>query len=109
MSLLARYGDWHTRHPIYRSDINPTTPHQNPFVGNPELRGKRYAAGITHEHVYLDNLDDMGALLDRCDCIARPIENQPSTFHEGLDYIRDRIHLLNIKDVPNPETQGDLL
>jgi hypothetical protein len=109
MSLLARHGDCRTRHPIYRLDINPTMPHRNMFVGREDLRGMRFWPGETHEHVYSDNLDAAGALMDRCDMIARPIEKPPTTFLEGLDYIRDRIHLLNTDEIPPPETQGDLL
>ena len=109
MSLLARHGDVRTRHPIYRLDINPTTPHRNPFVGPEALHGMRFSPGETHEHVYLDNLDVDGSLYERCDRVARPIQNPPSTFLEGLEYIRVRLHLQNVEEIPRPETQGDLL
>jgi hypothetical protein len=109
MSLLVRHDDSRIRYPIYRLDVNPTMPHRNPFCGPMDLQGQRFQPGDTHEHVYFDNLDETGTLFDRCGSVARPIVKAPSNFQEALDYIRDRLHLLNTEDIPSPETQGDLL
>lgn len=108
-SLLARHDNQRTRHPIYRLDLNPTTPHSNPFRGPSDLQGLTLRPGNTHEHCFLDNLSPDGSLFGRCDQVARPLENPPSSFSEGLDYFCRRLHILNIGDVPKPQTQGELL
>lgn len=109
ISLLAGNDQTRQRHAIYRLDINPTDGHANPGVGRMDLRHMSILRGVTHEHVYLDNLKDDGSLLDRCDVIARPIANPPSDLKEGIDYVRDRIHLLNSGAIPLPARQGQLL
>lgn len=109
MSLLARHGEERTRHRLNALDLNPTCPHRNPLRGPAHLIGKRFRPGDTHEHLYLDNVDHAGELHDRCDAVARQIVDAPTTFQEGLRYIRARLKLLNADDIPPPETQGDLL
>lgn len=102
--------DSRTNIPLYRLDVNPSSAHTNILTTSDELSGHFFSIGETHEHIFLDNLTHDGSeIRKQSDTIARPIYNPPDTFVSCIDYICDKLNIINCSAIPNLTDQGSLL
>jgi hypothetical protein len=94
---------------LYRLEVAPFRQHANKFYGAPDINGRYFPAGETHEHDFHDSLQPDGSLRDNACEQARPVADTPQDFATALVRVCSRINIINGGDIPPPESQGALL
>lgn len=84
-----------------------TAPHQNPMKGPVELQGLEISH--SHYHDFYLNVDESGNEMRKGNLrIARPIEPEPRSFSELLDFCAERFNIRNLSILPIPPWESDL-
>lgn len=92
------------RAPVYRLDLNPTSPHSNGLKPGDPDSGRIIQPGTTHEHSYRDRLSDA-----RPDGFGRPVLDQLTDFGDAIAFVCATLNIVNPGDFPAPKPQGILL
>jgi hypothetical protein len=89
---------------IYALDLNPTTPHLNPFKPGDPDSGRMFKPGQSHEHHFKDRVDDADPSGFAC-----YIMTQLHGFNDTASYVCDMLNTRRPPEFPPPPSQGQLL
>lgn len=94
--------------PLSRIEWNPMSAHTNPFDSAHPL--SRLECKSTHIHRFSDNwLDHSQRMRTGNLPFAVPIDPNPATFAELLDFVSDALRIAGMKSIqPPPWVEGDL-
>ncbi len=95
---------------LYRLDWRPKTGHLNGFQGPPELQGLIFAPGETHEHICTDHIAPIERrILKPGVCAARKIHVDFTDYISALNYVCDKLNIINREEIPPRNTQAELI
>jgi hypothetical protein len=95
---------------LYRLDWHPLTTHGNGNIGPRCLRGQFFDVGQTHEHCCMFHLcQGTGRIRSGGVQTARLISPDFGSFQDVLGYVRAKLRIENLDDMPSPNAQLDMI